>query len=46
MGRYFKIKMGRECTAKVFLDSDQLEELDLIFDTVRCFTKNLVILLT
>ena len=33
--------------AEVFLDSDQLEEeFDLIFDTVRCSTQNLVILLT
>ena len=46
MGRYFKIKMGRVSTTKVFLDSDELEALDLIFDTVRCYTQNLVILLT
>lgn len=27
LGRYFKIKMGRVSSAKVFLDSDQLEDL-------------------
>ena len=46
MGRYFKIKIGRISKAEVFLDSDQLEELDLIFDIVRCSTQNLVTLLT
>merc|ERR1719159_1023215 len=46
LGRYFKIKMGRHSSAQVFLDSDQLEELDLIFDIVRSCSQNLVVLLT
>jgi hypothetical protein len=46
LGRYFKMKFGMVLSKAVFLDSDQLEELDLIFDTVRTDTKNLVILHT
>ena len=48
LGRYFKIKILRQCSTgvAVFLDSDQLEELDLIFDAVRANTRNLLILAT
>ena len=47
LGRYFKTKLQAVCSrVKVFLDSDELEALDLIFDTVRSSTQNLVALLT
>ena len=47
MGRYFRTTLAKRSPAEVFLDSDQLEdEFDLIFDTVRRNTQNLVILLT
>jgi len=47
LGRYFRTTLAKRSPAEVFLDSDQLEdEFDLIFDTVRRNTQNLVILLT
>lgn len=46
LGRYFKMIIGRLSSSRIFLHSDQMEELDLIFDTVRQKSKNLVILLT
>ena len=47
LGRYFKTKLQAAVSSvKVFLDSDELEALDLIFDIVRSSTKNLVVLLT
>eukprot|EP00931_Biecheleriopsis_adriatica_P064365 TRINITY_DN39160_c0_g1_i1.p1 TRINITY_DN39160_c0_g1~~TRINITY_DN39160_c0_g1_i1.p1 ORF type:complete len:1422 (+),score=258.12 TRINITY_DN39160_c0_g1_i1:115-4380(+) len=46
LARLLKYNLANITNAKVFLDSDQLEDLDLIFDTVRTGTKNLVILLT
>ncbi|CAE7227713.1 Scube3 [Symbiodinium sp. KB8] len=40
--RLIKLLVARHSPTNVFLDSDQLEELDLIFDTVRSATKNVV----
>eukprot|EP00931_Biecheleriopsis_adriatica_P056953 TRINITY_DN33782_c0_g1_i1.p1 TRINITY_DN33782_c0_g1~~TRINITY_DN33782_c0_g1_i1.p1 ORF type:complete len:1737 (-),score=245.39 TRINITY_DN33782_c0_g1_i1:121-5331(-) len=44
--RYMKTVGAKHTSALMFLDSDELESLDLIFDTVRCSTKALVIILT
>jgi len=44
--RLLKIMMAKHCRAQVFLDSDHLERLDLLFETVRCRCKNLVVVLT
>ena len=41
-----RLRIGNLLANTIFLDSDQLEELDLIFETVRSNTKNLVVLLT
>jgi hypothetical protein len=46
LGRYFKMKLSKVSSAEVFLDCDQLDDLDLLFDTVRQDLENLVILLT
>merc|ERR1740129_678015 len=46
LARYIKSRMTSMTNYRIFLDSDQLEELDLIFDVVRTKTKNLVVLLT
>ncbi|CAE8582168.1 unnamed protein product [Polarella glacialis] len=46
LARWLKLQIGTHTSCQVFLDSDQLEGLDLIFDTIRSQTKNLVILLT
>lgn len=46
LARLLKTDMSAVTNSNVFLDSDQLEDLDLIFDTVRTGTKNLAILLT
>eukprot|EP00930_Biecheleria_cincta_P007717 TRINITY_DN108978_c0_g1_i1.p1 TRINITY_DN108978_c0_g1~~TRINITY_DN108978_c0_g1_i1.p1 ORF type:complete len:669 (+),score=107.63 TRINITY_DN108978_c0_g1_i1:222-2009(+) len=46
LARQLKMLLANQSQGKVFLDSDQLEDLDLIFDTVRGKTKNLVILLS
>jgi hypothetical protein len=47
LGRYFKTKLQAVSPGvKAFLDSDELEALDLIFDTVRSCTQNLLVLLT
>lgn len=46
LARYTKRRIEQETYKNVFLDSDQLEELDLIFNIVRADSKNLVILLT
>jgi hypothetical protein len=44
LARYMKTQMEKESGATIFLDSDQLEDIELIFDTVRALTANLVIL--
>ncbi|CAE8646997.1 unnamed protein product [Polarella glacialis] len=46
LARWLKLQIGTHSSCRVFLDSDNLEDLDLIFDTVRSQTKNLVVLLT
>jgi len=46
LSRYIKMLVTRVTSGSVFLDSDQLEELDLIFDTVRATSRNLVLLAT
>merc|ERR1719223_1524179 len=46
LARYVKIRFENCSCSPVFLDSDQLEDLDLIFDIVRTKTRNLVILST
>eukprot|EP00930_Biecheleria_cincta_P104917 TRINITY_DN973_c0_g2_i1.p1 TRINITY_DN973_c0_g2~~TRINITY_DN973_c0_g2_i1.p1 ORF type:complete len:1809 (+),score=239.90 TRINITY_DN973_c0_g2_i1:84-5510(+) len=46
LARLFKIKLCQLTTSDIFLDSDALETLDLLYDTVRSRVKNLVILLT
>ncbi|CAE8678468.1 unnamed protein product [Polarella glacialis] len=38
--------LTKHARGNVFLDSDQLENLDLLFDTVKCQTKTLVVVLT
>ncbi|CAJ1358827.1 unnamed protein product [Effrenium voratum] len=40
--RLLKLLAHRHSNTNVFLDSDQLEDLDLIFDTIRAKTKRLV----
>ncbi|CAE7320100.1 Grm8 [Symbiodinium necroappetens] len=40
--RLIKLLVARHSSANVFLDSDQLEDLDLIFDTIRKTTKSVV----
>lgn len=34
------------CRVRVFLDCDQLENLDFLFDVVRTSTRNIVVVLT
>jgi len=46
LARFIKMVITSATHARVFLDSDQLEDLDLIFDTVRSSTANLVVLMT
>eukprot|EP00930_Biecheleria_cincta_P028573 TRINITY_DN19944_c0_g2_i1.p1 TRINITY_DN19944_c0_g2~~TRINITY_DN19944_c0_g2_i1.p1 ORF type:complete len:1742 (-),score=234.93 TRINITY_DN19944_c0_g2_i1:108-5333(-) len=44
--RYMKTVASKHSSSVLFLDSDELESLDLIFDTVRCATKALVAVLS
>ena len=37
---------AKHTSTQIFLDSDQLEDLDLIFDTIRCTTHSVVVVLT
>eukprot|EP00931_Biecheleriopsis_adriatica_P048436 TRINITY_DN27982_c0_g1_i1.p1 TRINITY_DN27982_c0_g1~~TRINITY_DN27982_c0_g1_i1.p1 ORF type:complete len:1575 (+),score=273.60 TRINITY_DN27982_c0_g1_i1:585-4727(+) len=46
LARFVKLMIGKHSTDHVFLDSDQLHDLDTLFDTVRCWTQNVVVLLT
>lgn len=46
LARYIKMKSHNHVRTPIFLDSDNLEELDLIFDAIRSRTKNVVVLLT
>eukprot|EP00439_Symbiodinium_sp_Y106_P023600 s2265_g2.t2 len=44
--RLIKLLVSRHSSTNVFLDSDQLEDLDLIFNTIRATTKSVVVVLT
>ena len=44
--RLLKLLVAKHSNTEVFLDSDQLEDLDLIFDTIRLKTKSVVVVLT
>jgi len=44
--RQLKLSMASYTASPIFLDSDQLEDLDLIFDVVRSEVANLVIILS
>jgi multiple sugar transport system substrate-binding protein len=44
LARWFKMCFQQEYTDNVFLDSDELDRLDLIFDTVAFHTKNFILL--
>jgi len=46
LARFFKEVMTGKINDRVFLDSDELDALDLIFETVGENTKNLVILIS
>ena len=46
LARFIKMVITSATHARVFLDSDQLEDLELVFDTVRSSTANLVVLMT
>lgn len=44
--RLMKIFLSRHSKAKVFLDCDQLENLDFLFDVVRSSSRSVVVVLT
>lgn len=44
--RLIKLVASKHTSTQIFLDSDQLEDLDLIFDTIRCTTHSVVVVLT
>ncbi|CAE8713782.1 unnamed protein product [Polarella glacialis] len=46
LARYIKLVAFQHSSSLLFLDSDELESLDLIFDTVRSASKALVIILS
>eukprot|EP00931_Biecheleriopsis_adriatica_P067961 TRINITY_DN42014_c0_g1_i1.p1 TRINITY_DN42014_c0_g1~~TRINITY_DN42014_c0_g1_i1.p1 ORF type:complete len:1517 (-),score=220.07 TRINITY_DN42014_c0_g1_i1:63-4421(-) len=46
LGRFIKMVMSKHSSTRVFYDSDQLEDLDLIFSVVRESTQTLVIIVT
>lgn len=46
LSRLLKILISQHSSTRVFLDSDELENLDMLFDIVRTSTKNLVVVLT
>eukprot|EP00930_Biecheleria_cincta_P104916 TRINITY_DN973_c0_g1_i8.p1 TRINITY_DN973_c0_g1~~TRINITY_DN973_c0_g1_i8.p1 ORF type:complete len:2075 (+),score=300.87 TRINITY_DN973_c0_g1_i8:111-6335(+) len=46
LARLFKMKLAPLTALEIFLDSDELESLDLLYDTVRSHVKNLILLLT
>lgn len=41
-----KLLVAKQSSLRVFLDSDQLENLDLLFDIIRTSTKTVVVVLT
>ena len=44
--RLMKLLIARHSPTRVFLDCDQLENLDYLFDIVRTETKSVVVVLT
>ncbi|CAE7368350.1 Tg, partial [Symbiodinium sp. CCMP2592] len=46
LSRLMKLVILQHSSARVFLDSDQLQNLDLLFDIIRTSTKNVVVVLT
>lgn len=44
--RLLKLLAAKHTKSQIFLDSDQLEDLDLIFDTIRGKTKSVAVVLT
>merc|ERR1719210_1006613 len=46
LARFIKLAMRRSTNAEIFLDSDNLEDLDVLFDIVRTQVQNHVVLLT
>ncbi|CAK9034316.1 unnamed protein product [Durusdinium trenchii] len=44
--RLIKLLISNHSKTRVFLDSDELEDLDLIFDTIRLKTRSVVVVLT
>lgn len=46
LARYFKTMVLKHFSVTIFLDSDQLKDLDGLFDTVKCRVEHLVVLLT
>ncbi|CAK9066123.1 Metabotropic glutamate receptor 1 (mGluR1) [Durusdinium trenchii] len=44
--RLLKMKLARHSSTRVFLDCDQLENLDFLFDVVQTSTRTLVVVLT
>ena len=44
--RLMKILIARHTSTRVFLDCDQLENLDFLFDIIRKLTKSVVVVLT
>jgi hypothetical protein len=44
--RWMKLELEQRLRAEVFLDSDNLDEIDALLDIVRCEVQNLVVLLT
>eukprot|EP00416_Gambierdiscus_australes_P024191 CAMPEP_0171079336 /NCGR_PEP_ID=MMETSP0766_2-20121228/15191_1 /TAXON_ID=439317 /ORGANISM="Gambierdiscus australes, Strain CAWD 149" /LENGTH=599 /DNA_ID=CAMNT_0011536517 /DNA_START=45 /DNA_END=1844 /DNA_ORIENTATION=+ len=45
LARQIKMLMHLGCTSGVFLDSDELDDLDGLFDIVRCEIRSLVVML-
>jgi hypothetical protein len=46
LARYLKLKLKQICSDEIFLDADNLDNLDVLFDIVRCGTKALCAILT
>jgi len=46
LARFFKMKIDKYSTSKIFIDSDNLVNLDFLFDIVRTQIRNLVIIAT
>lgn len=44
LSRFIKVIVAKHSPVQVFIDSDQLQDLDHLFDIVRCSTKNLVVI--